>query len=113
MAETDLSLDLGLSQIYPILDETTDEEMTVVHSSFCDPYLLVIRQDSSLQVLAVDDSGDLDEVERGIAVQEQKWLSGSLYRSAFTDDKVFAFLLDAKGGLNVSLLFHLVFTHEY
>lgn len=75
--------------------------MTVVHSAFCDPYLLIIRQDSSLQVLAVDDSGDLDEVERGDAVLKQKWLSGSLYKSDSTADKTLALLLNGDGGLAV------------
>lgn len=93
--------DLGLSQIYPILDETTEEEMTVVYSSFCDPYLLVVRQDSGLQILAVDESGDLDELERGDALLAQKWLSGCLYKSESTGDKALAFLLSAEGGLAV------------
>lgn len=75
--------------------------MTVVHSFFCDPYLLIIRQDSSLQVLEVDDSGDLDEVERGDAILAQKWLSGCLYKSETTKDKTLAFLLNAEGGLAV------------
>lgn len=75
--------------------------MTVVHSSFSDPYLLIIRQDSSLQILEVDKSGDLDEVERGDAILAQKWLSGSLYKSEATSDKVLAFLLNGDGGLSV------------
>lgn len=95
------TIDLGLSQIYPIVDETTDEEMTVVHSSFCDPYLLILREDSSLQILEVDKSGDLDEVERGDAALAQQWLSGCLYKSKETGDKTLAFLLNASGGLNV------------
>lgn len=80
--------------------------MTVVHSAFCDPYLLIIRQDSSLQVLAVDDSGDLDEVERGDAVLAQKWLSGCLYKSETTAEKTLAFLLNGDGGLVVRLVLH-------
>ena len=92
-----------MSQIFPVLEESTEEEMTVVHSSFCDPYLLIIRHDSSLRILAVDKSGDLDEVESGDAILAQKWLSGSLYRSEATGDKALAFLLDAEGGLNVRI----------
>ncbi|KAL1303688.1 hypothetical protein AAFC00_007041 [Neodothiora populina] len=93
--------DLGLSQIYPILNEATDEEIAVLHTSFCDPYLLIIRQDLSLQVLAVDKSGDLDEVERGDAVLEQKWLSGSLYQSEMTNHVPLAFLLGDDGSLKI------------
>ncbi|KAK6001203.1 hypothetical protein QM012_003286 [Aureobasidium pullulans] len=93
--------DLGLSQIFPIIDEETDAELTVVHSSFCDPYLLLLREDSSLQILQVDKSGDLDELERGDAALASKWLSGSVYRSEKTGDKALAFLLSAEGGLSI------------
>jgi cleavage and polyadenylation specificity factor subunit 1 len=98
-----LFIDLGLSQIFPIIDEETDAELTVVHSSFCDPYLLLLREDSSLQILQVDKSGDLDELERGDAALSSKWLSGSIYKSEKTGDKALAFLLTADGGLAVSL----------
>ncbi|KAG9557988.1 protein CFT1, partial [Aureobasidium melanogenum] len=93
--------DLGLSQIFPIIDEETDAELTVVHSSFCDPYLLLLREDSSLQILQVDKSGDLDELERGDAALASKWLSGSVYKSEKTGDKALAFLLNAEGGLAI------------
>ncbi|KAG9684080.1 protein CFT1, partial [Aureobasidium melanogenum] len=93
--------DLGLSQIFPIIDEETDAELTVVHSSFCDPYLLLLREDSSLQILQVDKSGDLDELERGDAALASKWLSGSVYKSEKTGDKALVFLLNAEGGLAV------------
>jgi cleavage and polyadenylation specificity factor subunit 1 len=95
-------IDLGLSQIFPVIDEETDAELTVVHSSFCDPYLLLLREDSSLQILQVDKSGDLDELERGDAALASKWLSGSIYKSEKTGDKALAFLLNADGGLSVS-----------
>ncbi|KAI4851207.1 protein CFT1, partial [Aureobasidium sp. EXF-8845] len=93
--------DLGLSQIFPIIDEETDAELTVIHSSFCDPYLLLLREDSSLQILQVDKSGDLDELERGEAALVSKWLSGNVYKSEKTGDKALAFLLNADGGLAV------------
>ncbi|KAG2161842.1 hypothetical protein VTO58DRAFT_109667 [Aureobasidium pullulans] len=93
--------DLGLSQIYPIIDEETDAELTVIHSSFCDPYLLLLREDSSMQILQVDKSGDLDELERGDAALASKWLSGSVYKSEMTGDKALAFMLNAEGGLAV------------
>lgn len=94
-------LDLGLSQIFPILDEVTDAELAVVHSNFCDPYLLILREDSSLQILEMDSSGDLDEVERGDAALATKWLSGCIYKSEFTGNKALAFMLSADGGLAV------------
>lgn len=81
-----------------------------------DPYVLIIRDDFSLVVLNADESGDLDEVERGEALQQNEWVSGSLYddsSDAFrleTDDSdgdeevgnVLLFLLNAAGGLYVS-----------
>lgn len=94
-------LDLGLSQIFPILDEATDAELAVVHSYFCDPYLLILREDSSLQVLETDSSGDLDELERGDAALATKWLSGCIYKSEITANKALAFMLNADGGLAV------------
>lgn len=96
--------DLGLSQIFPIIDETTDAELAVIHSSFCDPYLLLLREDSSLQILQVDKSGDLDELERGDAALASKWMSGNIYKSDVTGGKALAFLLNADGGLAVNVL---------
>ncbi|KAI5255757.1 protein CFT1 [Aureobasidium subglaciale] len=93
--------DLGLSQIFPIIDEETDAELTVIHASFCDPFLLLLREDSSLQILQVDKSGDLDELERGDAALASKWLSGSVYKSEKTGNKALAFLLNADGGLSI------------
>ncbi|KAJ6145223.1 hypothetical protein N7470_009118 [Penicillium chermesinum] len=55
--------DLGLAQIYPVWDEDTEEERTVRSVSFADPYIAIIRDDSSLLLLQTDESGDLDEAE--------------------------------------------------
>ncbi|GAB7354687.1 hypothetical protein MBLNU459_g5108t1 [Dothideomycetes sp. NU459] len=93
--------DLGLSQIFPILDEATDDELAVVHSSFCDPYLLLLREDSSLQILEMDSSGDLDQLDQGDVASSTKWLSGCIYKSEVTGDKALAFMLDADGGLAI------------
>jgi cleavage and polyadenylation specificity factor subunit 1 len=98
-----LITDLGLSQIFPVIDEVTDSELSVIHSSFSDPYLLLLREDSSLQILQVDKSGDLDELERGDAALASVWLSGSLYKSEKTSNKTLAFMLNGEGGLAVSV----------
>lgn len=63
---------------------------------------MLLREDSSLQILQVDKSGDLDELERGEAALASKWLSGNVYKSEKTGDKALAFLLNADGGLAVS-----------
>ncbi|KAI9813362.1 MAG: mRNA cleavage and polyadenylation factor subunit [Thelocarpon impressellum] len=72
--------DLGLAQILPMMDESTETEPKAVSCSFADPYMLVIRDDASVMVLQSDQSGDLEELERGDALVGPRWLSGSLYR---------------------------------
>lgn len=106
--------DFGLAQIFPMTDELTDAEPKIISTSFADPYMLVVRDDSSIMVLEADDSGDLDEVERGDILLATKWLSGSLYKdsSGFFDvlrngpartgiPVVLLFLICAKGTLQV------------
>ena len=76
--------------------------------------MLLIRDDSSLLILTADENGDLDEVQRGEALKAGKWISGSLYedsndilRLEFPEESedeagnVIAFLLNARGGLQV------------
>lgn len=96
-------------------DDLTGAEPKIVSTSFADPYLLIIRDDASIMILEADDSGDLDEVERGDVLLATKWLAGSLYKDskgAFSvlqkqkaqlgNTNVFLFLLSATGGLQVS-----------
>lgn len=68
-----------MAQIYPIWDEDTDEERVAVSASFADPYLAVLRDDSSLLLLQADDSGDLDEISLSNEMSTLKWHSGCLY----------------------------------
>ena len=106
--------DLGLAQIYPLADDESDTEPKVVSASFAEPYVLLIRDDSSAIVLTADENGDLDEVSQSEAFKANKWLSGSLYedsndvlRLEFPEESedeagnVLMFLLSAKGGLQV------------
>ena len=91
--------DLSLSQIIPMIDDETDTELKIVHTSFCDPYLLVIREDSSVQLLWVGENGDVEPLENDSTIKERKWLSGCLYDGdAFSTEPVL-FLLAADGGL--------------
>jgi cleavage and polyadenylation specificity factor subunit 1 len=76
---TDFYLDLGLSQIYPVWDEDTSEERTALRASFAEQYLFIIRDDQSMLLLQVDESGDLDEMSLGEGLTSCSWLSGSLY----------------------------------
>ena len=106
--------DLGLAQIFPMLDEATDTEHTVASCSFADPYMLVLRDDHGVLVLQSDQSGDLEELDKGDALTELQWMSGCLYRdreAAFTpplgkegkeqDGSVLLFLLSTEGSLHV------------
>ncbi|MCJ1428150.1 mRNA cleavage and polyadenylation factor subunit [Sticta canariensis] len=104
----------GLAQIFPMTDDATGAEPKVIFADFSDPYVLLTRDDSSVMVLRADESGDLDEVEQGEAVREEKWVSGSLYedsndvlRLETGDDSedeagnVLMFLLSGGGGLQI------------
>lgn len=96
-------------------DEITGAEPKIISASFADPYVLLVRDDASVMILKADESGDLDEIERGDELLITKWLSGSLYEDADdsfrlgpddeTEDdtaNVLMFLLSADGGLYVS-----------
>jgi cleavage and polyadenylation specificity factor subunit 1 len=115
-----VSIDLGLAQIFPMTDELTGAEPKVISASFADPYLLLVRDDSSVFLISSDNHGDLDEIERGDALLATKWVSGSLYndcRGIFNSnatskmdktntESIFMFLLSAQGGLHVSSWVH-------
>lgn len=51
----------------------------MVSASFADPYVLTLKDDQSIFVISCDESGDLEEVERGTKLSTQKWRSGCLY----------------------------------
>ena len=83
----------------------------MVSASFVDPFILVIRDNSSAVVLTVDERGEIDEATREVPGQ---WRSGSLYedsndilRLEYLDDSddeagnVLLFLLSDAGGLQV------------
>lgn len=109
------NLDLGLTQILPMLDEETGAEPRVTSASIADPYLLLIRDDSSLMLAQIDSNNELEEVEKMDAtLQNTKWHSGCLYadiKGAFQPsagdkgaetEKIMMFLLSSTGALHVS-----------
>ena len=101
-------------------DELTGAEPKVISACFADPYLLLVRDDSSILLISSDKHGDLDEIERDDALLATKWISGSLYsdqRSVFNSlppskndrtnsESTIMFLLSAQGGLHVSSDLH-------
>ncbi|KAL4784284.1 CPSF A subunit region-domain-containing protein [Aspergillus varians] len=99
--------DLALAQIYPVWDEDNSDERVAVSASLADPYLAIIRDDSTLLLLQADGSGDLDEMTVVDEPASQKWLSACLYTDKtdffthsqlnpanFTSKSVFLFLLN-------------------
>lgn len=91
---------LALSQIIPMMDDETDAEFNIVHLSFCDPYLLVIRDDSSVQVLQVQGK-EIEPLEGEETILEKKWLNGCVYNGTLTQGNATLFLLDANGNMQV------------
>ncbi|KAK7541054.1 CPSF A subunit region-domain-containing protein [Phyllosticta citribraziliensis] len=92
--------ELGLEQMLAMEDEN-DQELRIISTSFCDPYILIHREDSSVIILQADSNGEMEEIDRGDAVLSTKWLSGCIHKSASTGDKPLVYLLSAEGGLHV------------
>ncbi|ROT39981.1 cft-1 [Sodiomyces alkalinus F11] len=73
--------DLGLSQILPMLDEETGAEPRVVKASILDPYLLLVREDSSVLIAQINTHSELEEIDKGDSTfTSTKWLTGCLYK---------------------------------
>lgn len=98
-------------------EDSTESDPKVVSASFAEPYVLLIRDDSSITLVKAEESGDLEEVGQGDHLESSKWLSGSLFddlNDVFhleADDEsqeeggnVLMFLLSAEGALKVSSL---------
>lgn len=100
-----------MAQIYPIWDEDEGDERFAVSASFADPYLLIIRDDSSVLLLHSDESGDLDELTKPEPVSSQSWLCGCLYTDKHnvfeegnTMETTYMFLLNQECRLFVSAI---------
>ena len=111
--------ELGLAQILPMYDDDTGAEPEIISASFADPFLLLLRNDSSIFVAQCDDNNDLEEIDReDDGLLTTKWLAGCLYNDTtniFADvrsdkgqkigENVMMFLLSAEGALHVSLFY--------
>jgi cleavage and polyadenylation specificity factor subunit 1 len=108
-------LDLGLAQILPMLDEETGAEPRAISASIADPFLLLIRDDSSVFIAQIDSNNELEELEKeDTKLLSTKWLTGCLYKDThgvFADEKpdktakaeesIVMFLLSSSGALHV------------
>ncbi|KAF2146970.1 uncharacterized protein K452DRAFT_315154 [Aplosporella prunicola CBS 121167] len=92
--------ELGLDQILPMEDENGNE-LRIISASFADPYVLILRDDSSVIVLEASANGEMEEMDRGDALLATKWLSGCIFKSAVTGGKPLVHLLSDEGGMHV------------
>jgi cleavage and polyadenylation specificity factor subunit 1 len=72
-------LEFGLAQIWPIVDDETNAEAKAISASFADPFVLIVKDDSSLLLLKTDKKGELDEVDLGLQLANDKHTSACLY----------------------------------
>ncbi|KAI0126579.1 CPSF A subunit region-domain-containing protein [Xylariales sp. AK1849] len=110
--------DFGLSQILPMLDEETGAEPRVVTASIADPYLLLVRDDSSVCIVEIDNNLELEEIEKDDDnLLSTNWLTGCLYeddtgifakvqtdKGAKPGENIVMFLLSGNGALHVYAL---------
>ena len=91
-----------MDQILSMEDEESGDDLRIINASFADPYLLILREDSSVKIFKATGDGELEDVEAS-GLSSTKWLSASLFSSS-TFTEVFAFLLTPEGGLHVFAL---------
>ena len=101
-----------------MLDEETGLEPRVTSASISDPYLLLVRDDSSVFVAQIDNNNELEELEKDDqTLASSKWVAGCLYLdtdATFSEvpannksrakESVMMFLLNAAGALYVSII---------
>ncbi|KAK3393663.1 CPSF A subunit region-domain-containing protein [Podospora didyma] len=107
--------DLRLNQIIPMLDEETGAEPRAVSASIADPYLLLVRDDSSVFFAQIDNNNEIEELEKeDNALIATKWLTGCIYtdtdgvfaenttqKGAKPVESIVAFLLSTTGALHI------------
>ncbi|KAL8753571.1 MAG: hypothetical protein Q9184_005382 [Pyrenodesmia sp. 2 TL-2023] len=107
--------DFSLAQIIPLAEEESMETAPkIIHASFADPYVLLVREDESIMLLRADEGGELEEVEQGAGLKRKGFRHGCLYEDSSDvfrlesevedeDDagNVLMFLLTVGGGLQI------------
>lgn len=108
-----------------MLDEDTGAEPRATSASIVDPYLLLIRDDSSVFIAQIDNNNELEEVTKPDGtLKSTKWASGCLYndtRGVFQTnmgeqradeaDRIMMFLLSSAGALHVSCIITFIAIH--
>lgn len=92
--------ELNMEQIITMEDEDGNEELRIINATFADPYMLILRDNSSAKLYQASGDGEVEEVEAdGLA--STQWLSATLYKSSASAE-IYTFLLTHQGGLHVS-----------
>lgn len=100
-----------------MFDEESGAEPSIISASFADPFLLLVRDDSSIFVAQCDDDNELEELDReDDGLLSAKWLTGCLYadttgvfapvqsdKGQKSNENILMFLLSATGALHVRL----------
>ncbi len=55
--------DFGLSQIFPIMDEEEGQTARAIRASFVEPFIVLLKDDSTLTLLKADSKGELEECD--------------------------------------------------
>ena len=85
-----------------MFDENEEIELKVLHASFLDPFLVVVRDDYSILVLKADASGELDVLPQCDQLKKGKWVSSSLHRRTVENSEAMLYLLSDQGAMLVS-----------
>lgn len=91
--------ELALDQIIPMEDEDTGAELQIINASFADPYLLVLRDDSTIKLFKANGGGEVEELDTEV-LSSFKWLSACAFQST-TIPEPLAFLLTPESALHV------------
>ena len=74
--------EFGLAQIWPFGDEEDGMDAKAARASFADPFVLIMKDDSSLLLLKADKNGELDEIDLPDPLSGPKFISASLFHDS-------------------------------
>ncbi|KAI9651795.1 MAG: mRNA cleavage and polyadenylation factor subunit [Alyxoria varia] len=105
------SYDRGLKtcQLLAMFDENEETELKVIHASFLDPFLVVVRDDYSILVLKADSSGELDVLPQCKQLKKGRWVSSSIHRRTTEKSEAMLYLLSDQGAMFMYALPNLAF----
>ena len=96
--------DFGLSQIFPILDEEENQTARAVRASFVEPFIILLKDDSSLTLLKADSKGELEECDLPEPLNSNAFSSAWLYLDRQDFFQASRFQKAKSSGQNILLL---------